>query len=83
MPCALPVGFRTSFGIVKYMLKYNVNSSAQSDCIRGDNISRGIAHNHFLLEIDLDGEEDDTDTDSIDISSLSSDDDDLPRLVER
>ena len=68
------------FGVVMMTM----NSSAEPDYIRGDNLfSTRTHHNHVILDIDLVGQDNDTDTDSIDIYSLSTDDDDVPPLEEQ
>lgn len=67
--------FSSPFGVVKYVwIKYSTRYSVRDP-------NRNNAHNHIILDIDLDREDDDTD------SSLPSDDDDflheLPALEER
>lgn len=72
----------TTIRVVKYLMKYVVKPPAQSS------FTRGSAHVHMLLDVDadvdadFDEENDDTNTDAIDESSMSSNDDDIPALVE-
>ena len=67
----------TTIGVVKYLMKYVVKPPVQSS------FTRGRPHVHMLLDADFDEEDDDTDTDASDESSISSNDDDIPALVER
>ena len=61
--------------VVKYLMKYVVKPPVQSS------FTRGSAHVHMILDADYNEENDDTSTD--DASSISSNDDDIPALVER
>lgn len=67
----------TTIGVVKYLMKYVIKPPVRSI------FTRGGAHVHMLLNADFYEEDDDINTDAIDVSSISSNDDDIPALVER